>query len=179
MRVADQDRTADRLAGCLTLQRQAQLTDAAPGVENDELAARADLDTRGIAAVATCLRSRGREGAPDSPELASHGPPMRCKFWGVRGSLPSPGPETCRYGGNTSCVEIRAGGELIILDAGSGIRKLGLALQREAAGQPIRGSILISHTHWDHIHGLPFFAPAFVLGNHFTIYGCAGSTLSL
>jgi phosphoribosyl 1,2-cyclic phosphodiesterase len=98
---------------------------------------------------------------------------MICKFWGVRGSLPSPGPETCRYGGNTSCVEIRADGELIILDAGSGLRKLGLALQREAAGRPIRGTILISHTHWDHIHGLPFFAPAFVPGNHFRIYGCA------
>src|SRR5436190_12203875 len=104
---------------------------------------------------------------------------MRCKFWGVRGSLPSPGPETCRYGGNTSCVEVRADGQLIILDAGSGIRKLGLALQREAAGNPIRGTILISHTHWDHIHGLPFFAPAFVPGNRFTVYGCAGVTQHL
>ena len=101
---------------------------------------------------------------------------MKIRFWVIRGSLPSPGPETCRYGGNTSCVEVRAGGQILILDAGSGIRKLGLALQREWGPRPIRGSILISHTHWDHIHGLPFFAPAFVPGNHFTVYGCAGSS---
>jgi phosphoribosyl 1,2-cyclic phosphodiesterase len=100
---------------------------------------------------------------------------MKVRFWGVRGSLPSPGPETCRYGGNTACVEVRAGGQLIILDAGTGIRKLGLALQREFAERPIQGTILISHTHWDHIHGLPFFAPAFVSGNRFTVYGCPDS----
>jgi phosphoribosyl 1,2-cyclic phosphodiesterase len=70
-------------------------------------------------------------------------------------------------------VEVRAGGELVILDAGTGIRKLGLALCR--AGQPIRGTLLISHAHWDHIHGLPFFAPAMSPGNRFDVYGCAGS----
>jgi phosphoribosyl 1,2-cyclic phosphodiesterase len=98
---------------------------------------------------------------------------MTVRFWGVRGSVPAPGPETCRYGGNTSCVEVRAGGELLILDAGTGIRKLGLALQ--AQGATVRGTLLISHAHWDHIHGLPFFAPAMSPGNRFDVYGCAGS----
>lgn len=98
---------------------------------------------------------------------------MTVRFWGVRGSVPAPGPETCRYGGNTSCVELRAGGELLILDAGTGIRKLGLALC--AGCSPIRGTLLISHAHWDHIHGLPFFAPVMSPGNRFHVYGCAGS----
>jgi phosphoribosyl 1,2-cyclic phosphodiesterase len=98
---------------------------------------------------------------------------MSVRFWGVRGSVPAPGPETCRYGGNTSCVEIRAADELLILDAGTGIRKLGLALS--ASGGPIRGTLLISHAHWDHIHGLPFFAPVMSPGNRFHVYGCAGS----
>jgi phosphoribosyl 1,2-cyclic phosphodiesterase len=99
---------------------------------------------------------------------------MTVRFWGVRGSIPSPGPETYRYGGNTACVEVRAGGELLILDAGSGIRQLGLALNQ--AGAPIVGTILISHAHWDHIHGLPFFAPAMAAGNRFKVYGCTGTS---
>src|SRR5206468_1611723 len=95
------------------------------------------------------------------------------RFWGVRGTIPSPGPETCRYGGNTACVEVRAKGELLILDAGTGIRKLGQALC--GSGQPIHGTLLISHADWDHIHGLPFFAPAMAPGNRFRVYGSAGS----
>jgi phosphoribosyl 1,2-cyclic phosphodiesterase len=95
------------------------------------------------------------------------------RFWGVRGTIPTPGPETCRYGGNTACVEVRAGGELLILDAGTGIRKLGQALSQ--SGEPIHGTLLISHAHWDHIHGLPFFAPAMAPGNCFRVYGSAGS----
>lgn len=98
---------------------------------------------------------------------------MTVRFWGVRGSIPAPGPDTCRYGGNTACVELRAAGQLVILDAGSGIRKLGLALA--AQGGPVRGTLLISHAHWDHIHGLPFFAPVMSPGNRFHVYGCAGS----
>src|SRR5881227_4166612 len=76
--------------------------------------------------------------------------PARIRLWGVRGSIPVPGKGTVRYGGNTSCVEVRADGEIIILDAGSGIRLLGQSLQREFGSDPIRLAILISHTHWDH-----------------------------
>ena len=94
---------------------------------------------------------------------------MKVKFWGTRGSLPVPGPDTVRYGGNTTCIEVLTDdGERIILDAGSGIRPLGLELARN---MPVSCSIFISHTHWDHIHGLPFFAPLFVPGNDITIYG--------
>ncbi len=84
---------------------------------------------------------------------------MVVRFWGVRGSLPAPGPETVRYGGNTLCVELRCGPHLLILDAGSGIRSLGAALAARDA--PVHADILLSHTHLDHICGLPFFAPMF------------------
>lgn len=99
----------------------------------------------------------------------------RFRFWGVRGSLPTPGPETVRYGGNTSCIEVRADGELILLDAGSGLRKLGLALQAEFNGQPLSITLLISHTHWDHIQGFPFFGPAYVQRNSVRILGFEGA----
>ena len=82
------------------------------------------------------------------------------KFWGVRGSLPVPGPSTIGHGGNTSCVEVRADGELIVLDAGTGIRNLGLALLGEFK-TPIKFTLLITHTHWDHIQGFPFFPAAY------------------
>jgi phosphoribosyl 1,2-cyclic phosphodiesterase len=93
------------------------------------------------------------------------------RFWGVRGSIPTPGPSTARYGGNTSCVEFRINGELIVIDAGSGIRGLGMALLGEAAGQPITLTLLNTHTHWDHIQGFPFFAPAFMKGNRIRVIG--------
>jgi len=95
-------------------------------------------------------------------------PRMLIKIWGCRGSLPSPGPKTSYFGGNTSCVELRCGGETIILDAGSGIRELGQALMRDGA---FRGSLIFSHYHWDHIMGLPFFTPAYIPSNSFKIYG--------
>ena len=88
------------------------------------------------------------------------------KFRGVRGSVPAPGDKTGRYGGNTSCVEVRAAGHVLILDAGTGIRQLGCDLQREFGARPIKASVLISHSHWDHIQGLPFFAPAFEEATH-------------
>jgi phosphoribosyl 1,2-cyclic phosphodiesterase len=82
---------------------------------------------------------------------------MKIRLWGTRGSIPSPGPSTVRYGGNTSCVEVRLEDDrLIILDAGSGIRPLGASLG------PIQADLLLSHYHWDHIQGLPFFTPAFI-----------------
>ena len=105
---------------------------------------------------------------------------MRLRFWGTRGSCPSPGPSTVRYGGNTTCVEVRSDdGHLIILDAGTGIRELGRTLVAAAAGQPIRGDVFFSHAHWDHIQGLPFFTPAFQAGNHFRLFGAPSLFRSL
>lgn len=90
-------------------------------------------------------------------------------FWGVRGSRPVPGHDTVVYGGNTPCIELRMGERLIILDAGTGICSLGNVLMSQ--DRPIRGDILITHAHWDHIQGFPFFAPAFQKGNQFCLYG--------
>nr|WP_164019782.1 MBL fold metallo-hydrolase [Pyxidicoccus trucidator] len=95
--------------------------------------------------------------------------PFEVRFWGVRGSIPTPGPQTKRYGGNTPCVEVRCGDELLIFDLGSGARALGDALL--ATTKPVRGSIFISHYHYDHLQGLPFFGPIFVPSNAFTLYG--------
>lgn len=96
---------------------------------------------------------------------------LRIRFWGTRGSIPSPGPLTARYGGNTPCVEIRGADErLVILDAGSGIRALGHWLADTATG-PISADILLTHGHWDHIQGIPFFAPLFQAGNTIRIWG--------
>ncbi len=99
---------------------------------------------------------------------------MRIRFWGTRGSLPKPGATTLHYGGNTACVEVRtAGGTLIVLDCGTGVHGLGQALVTEEPS-PVRGHLLITHTHWDHIQGFPFFAPLFVPGNVWDIYGPGG-----
>src|SRR5688572_15767721 len=83
-----------------------------------------------------------------SPAFDNSGP-ARVKFWGVRGSIASPGPSTVFYGGNTSCVEVRAEGEIIVLDAGTGIRELGLSLVKEFKRQPLHITLLLTHTHWD------------------------------
>ena len=97
---------------------------------------------------------------------------LRVQFWGTRGSIPSPGAKTVRYGGNTPCVEVRTpDGWLIILDAGTGLRELGRSLLSRANGAPIKGDIFLTHAHWDHIQGIPFFGPIFQRGNHFTIWG--------
>ncbi len=95
---------------------------------------------------------------------------MRLKFWGTRGSIPAPGKDTVRYGGNTPCVEVRlSNNNLVIFDAGTGIRALGDKLI--ASGESVRAYLVISHPHWDHIQGFPFFKPAFISGNEFTIVG--------
>jgi phosphoribosyl 1,2-cyclic phosphodiesterase len=103
---------------------------------------------------------------------------MQVRFWGTRGSIATPGPATLRYGGNTSCVEVRtASGRHILIDCGTGAHALGQALKDQA--KACSGHILISHTHWDHIQGLPFFAPLFVPGNEWHIYGPRGLGQSL
>src|SRR6266516_1526662 len=105
--------------------------------------------------------------------------PARIRPWGVRRSIPVPGKSTVRYGGNTSCVEVRADGEIIILDAGSGIRRLGMALAAEFKDQPIDVTLLITHTHWDHIQGFPFFIPAYSPQNKLRILGYEGARKGL
>jgi phosphoribosyl 1,2-cyclic phosphodiesterase/ActR/RegA family two-component response regulator len=100
---------------------------------------------------------------------------VRLRFWGVRGSIPTPGQGTVQFGGNTSCVELRGDGEIIVLDAGSGIRPLGHALTREFNGKPMNLTLLITHTHWDHIQGFPFFIPAYDPRNQIHILGYEGA----
>jgi phosphoribosyl 1,2-cyclic phosphodiesterase len=105
---------------------------------------------------------------------------MRVKFWGVRGSTPTPERRNSRYGGNTCCIEIRlANGTLIILDAGSGIRGLGKTLISESAEHPIHGYVFMTHFHWDHIQGIPFFLPLYRKGNVFLFHSVLRKGLEL
>jgi len=104
---------------------------------------------------------------------------MRLRFWGTRGSIAAPGAETNHFGGNTSCIELAtADGTCLILDCGTGARLLGDELMKNARG-PISATILLTHTHWDHIQGFPFFAPLFEASNRFKVYGPEGAHLSL
>ncbi len=111
--------------------------------------------------------------------LASRGAAIAVKFWGTRGSIPTPGRTTLRYGGNTSCVEVRCGETVILLDCGTGAREAGLALAKEFKGKTLHAHVFVSHTHWDHIQGFPFFVPAYVPGNHLTLYSVRGADKSL
>ena len=97
---------------------------------------------------------------------------IRTKFWGVRGSIPVPGATTVGVGGNTSCVQVTCGDTHIVFDAGTGLRLLGAELVRK---MPVSVHLFISHVHWDHIQGFPFFAPAFVGGNKIHMYGASNS----
>ena len=122
---------------------------------------------------------------------ASGGPPkpvprpkdgMTLRFWGTRGSIPTPGGGTAKFGGNTTCLEVRRGDTLIVIDAGSGLRELGKGWFGEFAGRPIHADLLFTHLHWDHIQGFPFFGVAYAPGNTVTIRGAdheAGSTEEL
>lgn len=112
-------------------------------------------------------KPRERNGQDRSDKAA-----MRVTFYGVRGSVPAPGPQTARYGGNTSCVEVRlADGSTVALDAGTGLRELGNTLVQE--GRESKVHLLLSHTHWDHVLGLPFFAPLWNRANHLLVYPLA------
>src|SRR5262247_526038 len=103
---------------------------------------------------------------------------MQVRVWGTRGSIAAPGPTTMRYGGNTSCVEVRLDdGTLIIFDAGTGIRPLGQALL--AQGGPVRAHLFLSHAHLDHIQGPPFIIPAYIAGTERTILGPEHGRLTL
>ena len=101
---------------------------------------------------------------------------IRLRFWGVRGSIPTPGPDTVKTGGNTSCLEVRCNEKLIIFDGGTGLRVLGETLLKQS---PITASMFFSHVHWDHIQGFPFFTPALASGNHFDLYGGKNVTTTL
>ncbi|MDE5095615.1 MAG: MBL fold metallo-hydrolase [Trichodesmium sp. St11_bin5] len=109
--------------------------------------------------------SQSEETATPSDSLSTD---FVVEFWGVRGSIPTPGSSTVRYGGNTSCVEMRVGEKRLIFDGGTGLRVLGLELLKE---MPVEAHIFFSHTHWDHIQGFPIFVPAFLPINKFHIYG--------
>ena len=100
---------------------------------------------------------------------------MKVRFYGVRGSTPAADQRMARYGGNTACVEVRLGDEILILDAGTGIRGLGANLIEEFRGRGIDATLLISHTHWDHIQGVPFFMPAYSPKNRIQVIAARGS----
>jgi phosphoribosyl 1,2-cyclic phosphodiesterase/ActR/RegA family two-component response regulator len=141
----------------------------------DEYLAR-PLDFERFSAI---LSRRSPVPPPASARPAPAPGSARLKFWGVRGSIPTPGTETSYYGGNTSCVELRVDDDIIILDSGSGIRPLGRSLAAEFKGRPIHLSVLITHTHWDHIQGFPFFMPAYDPKNQITIVGFEGARQGL
>jgi phosphoribosyl 1,2-cyclic phosphodiesterase len=99
---------------------------------------------------------------------------LRARFWGVRGSIPTPQLENLHFGGNTACIEVSSGQERVIFDAGSGLRALGQCMMKEAGGGPIETKIFLTHFHWDHIQGIPFFAPIYGPPNHVSFL--SGST---
>ncbi len=145
----------------------ADLTRVLPNVSADP-APNGQVAVPPTASEAADLKNTGlfKTSFPDDADLRTI-----VRFWGVRGSLPTPGPTTVQTGGNTSCVEFRCGDQIIILDAGTGIRALGASLAKEFKGRDLNLTILISHTHWDHIQGFPFFGPAYSPTNKLRILG--------
>ena len=104
---------------------------------------------------------------------------MVLRFWGVRGSTPTPQRENLRYGGNTSCVELRTPDGIFIFDCGTGFRLLGHALRKEFGTRPISARVFLSHFHWDHIQGIPFFTPLYNRENHFLFHSFASTETSV
>jgi phosphoribosyl 1,2-cyclic phosphodiesterase len=143
--------------------------------------------TKDLSAVGSAKRPVPRAVPSLTPESNGGAGVIRLHFWGVRGSIPSPGFDTARYGGNTACLTLELPGPpgqtdpsgspaptLFILDAGTGLRTLGLKLMAEKR-LPLTAHLFLSHTHWDHIQGFPFFAPAFMPGNQIVVYGGTGT----
>jgi phosphoribosyl 1,2-cyclic phosphodiesterase len=120
-----------------------------------------------------------RPANSQSSRLRSHSGRTWLRFWGVRGSVPTPGPATVGFGGNTACVEVRTGDQILVLDAGTGLRPLGQQLLTEFDSRPLQLTLLLTHTHWDHIQGLPFFAPVYRPRNHLRILGYKGARQDL
>jgi phosphoribosyl 1,2-cyclic phosphodiesterase len=131
------------------------------------------VTTRAKAGKPSAPRERRAGPAPKQPSTRPPASDFFVRFWGVRGSIPVPGPSTAEIGGNTSCVEVRCGKTVLIFDAGTGLRLLGNSLLKE---MPLAVHLFFSHVHWDHIQGFPFFAPAFIPGN--TIYMYGGNNVS-
>jgi phosphoribosyl 1,2-cyclic phosphodiesterase/CheY-like chemotaxis protein len=130
-----------------------------------------------LSAMEKAAQGDSPEPRPEARSVAAM--PTRVRFWGVRGSIPVPGPATAFFGGNTSCVELRADGQVFILDAGSGIRGLGRALAKDYSGRNLAVTLFITHTHWDHIQGFPFFMPAYDAKAAVRIMGSKGAVYSL
>ena len=177
-----------KIRGDITLRHIRIVVTSGRDYEADRLAAReAGADeylTKPVApdqllALLAKLSSTPGPTAHDAASAARLAAPARLKFWGVRGSIPTPGPGTVRYGGNTSCIEVRAGNEILILDAGTGLRMLGRELMAELADQPLNLNLLLSHTHWDHIQGLPFFQPIYHPRCRLRILGFEGARKGL
>lgn len=173
----------------LTLRHTRIIVTSARDYDADRLAARqagADeyltkpLQIPALVALLDRSHSGPTANVPSShPDHAHVVTPMTLRYWGVRGSIPTPGPGTARYGGNTSCLEVRANGEIIILDAGTGLRMLGRQLMEEFKDQPLQLTLLLSHTHWDHIQGLPFFLPIYKPNCRLRILGFEGARKGL
>ena len=102
--------------------------------------------------------------------MAESVPEFTVRYWGVRGSIPTPGPQTVRYGGNTTCIEVRCDERIFIIDSGTGIRELGNRIMREAAGTPVDVVMLFSHHHLDHVQGFPFFVPIYQPSSRINVY---------
>lgn len=177
-----------KIRGDVTLRHTKIIITSGRNYEADRLAAReagADeyrtkpLAAEDLVALLERLSPGGAAVEVETPPATRPARPARLKFWGVRGSIPTPGPGTVRYGGNTSCLEVRAGNEIIILDAGTGLRGLGRQLMAEFPDQPLSLRLLLSHTHWDHIQGLPFFQPIYQPRCRLRILGFEGARKGL